>query len=74
MAQEYICQVSEEIEGRVNKNLSKEFSRTESRILGAFSKRDKIFWTRKYGLAPEPFREYTGTMTQETGHPLEIVR
>ena len=34
-AQEYISQVSEEIEGRVTKKLSKEFSRTESRILGA---------------------------------------
>ena len=33
--QDYISQVSEEIEGRVTKKLSKEFSRTESRILGA---------------------------------------
>ena len=39
MAQEYISQVSEEIEGRVTKKLSKEVSRTESRILGALSKR-----------------------------------
>ena len=38
MAQGYISQVSEEIEGRVTKKLSKEFSRTESRILGALSK------------------------------------
>ena len=40
MAQEYISQVSEEIEGRVTKKLSKQFSRTESRILGALSKLD----------------------------------
>ena len=40
MAQEYISQVSEEIEVRVTKKLSKEFSRTESRILGALSKLD----------------------------------
>ena len=40
MAQEYISQVSEEIEGRVNKKLSRELSRTESRILGALSKLD----------------------------------
>ena len=33
--QDYISQVSEEIEGRVTKKLSKEFSKTESRILGA---------------------------------------
>ena len=37
MAQEYISQVSEEIEGRITKKLSEEFSRTESRILGALS-------------------------------------
>ena len=36
--EEYITQVSEEIEGRVAKKLSQEFSRTESRILGALSK------------------------------------
>ena len=42
MAQEYISQVSEEIEGTVTKKLSKEFSRTESRILGALSKLDEF--------------------------------
>ena len=42
MAQEYISQISEEIEGRVTKKLSKEFSRTESRILGHLSKLDEF--------------------------------
>ena len=42
MAQEYICQVYEEIEGRVTTKLSKEFSRTESRVLGALSKLDEF--------------------------------
>ena len=41
-AQDYISQVSEEIEGRVTKKLSKEFSKTESRILGALSKLDEF--------------------------------
>ena len=36
--EEYITQVSEEIEGRVTKKLSQDFSRTDSRILGALSK------------------------------------
>ena len=36
--EDYITQVSEEIEGRVTKRLSKEFSRTESRILGALAR------------------------------------
>ena len=42
LTQEYISQVSEEIEGRVTKKLSKEFSRTEWRILGALSKLDEF--------------------------------
>ena len=43
LTQGYISQVSQEIEGRVTKKLSKEFSRTESRILGALSKLDEFF-------------------------------
>ena len=42
LTQDYISQVSEEIEGRVTKKLSKEFSKIESRILGAFSKLDEF--------------------------------
>ena len=40
LTQDYISQVSEEIEGRVTKKLSKELNKTESRILGALSKLD----------------------------------
>ena len=35
--EDYITQVSDEIEGRVTKSLSKEFSRTENRILSALA-------------------------------------
>ena len=42
LTQNYISQVSEEIEGRGIKKLSNEFSRTESRILGALSKLDEF--------------------------------
>ena len=42
LTQDYISQVSEEIEGRVTKKLSKEFSKTESSILGALSKLDQF--------------------------------
>ena len=38
--EDYITQVSVEIEGRVTKRLSKEFSRTENRILGALARLD----------------------------------
>ena len=40
--EEFITQVSEEIEGRVTKKLSQEFSRTESRILDALSTLDEF--------------------------------
>ena len=42
LTQDYISQVSEEIKGRVTKKLSKEFSETESRILGALLKLDEF--------------------------------
>ena len=42
MVREYISQASEEIERRVTKKLSKEFSRTESRILGNLSTLDEF--------------------------------
>ena len=42
ITEEYIARVSEEIKGRITKKLSQEFSRTESRILGALSKLDEF--------------------------------
>ena len=58
--EEYITQLSEEIEGRVSKKLSQEFSRTESRIFCALSKLDEFWlnpqiWTHS-GTTPETFR------------------
>ena len=38
--EDYITQVSDEIEGKVTKRLSQEFSRTENRILGALARLD----------------------------------
>ena len=38
--EDHITQVAEEIEGRVTKKLSQEFSRTENRILGALARLD----------------------------------
>ena len=42
MAQENISDVSQEIERKVTKSCSKDFSRTESRFLGALSKLDEF--------------------------------
>ena len=38
--EDYITQVSEEIEGRVTERLSKDCSRTENRLLGALARLD----------------------------------
>ena len=58
--EDYITQVSAEIEGRVTKRLSKEFSRTESRILGALARLDDFLMNPLppgcSGTAPEPSR------------------
>ena len=58
--EEYITQISEEIEVRISKKLSQEFSRTESRILGALSKLDEFLLNQQirthYGIVPETFR------------------
>ena len=57
--EEFIAQVSEEIEGRVKK-LSQKYSRTESRILGALSKLDEFLLNQQIrthsGTVPETFR------------------
>ena len=58
--EEYITQLSEEIEGRVTKKLSQEYSRTESRILGALSKLDEFLLNQQIrmhsGIVAETFR------------------
>ena len=58
--EEYITQVSEEIEGRVTKRLSKEFSRTENRILGALARLDDFLMNPLLpgysGATPKPTR------------------
>ena len=51
--EEYITQVSEEIEGRVTKKLSQEFSRTESRILGALTELDEFLSNQQIHTHPE---------------------
>ena len=58
--EEYIAHVSEQIEGRVTKKLSQEFSRTESRILGALSQLDEFLLNQQItthsGTVPGTFR------------------
>ena len=58
--EDYVTQVSEEIEGRVTKRLSKEFSRTEDRILGALARLDNFLMNPllpgRSGTTPEPTR------------------
>ena len=62
--EDYITQVSEKIEGRVTKRLSKEFSRTENRILGALARLDDFLMNPLLaggsGTTPEPTRKASG--------------
>ena len=78
--EEYITQVSEEIESRVNKKLFQEFSRTESRILSTLSKLDELLLNQQIrthsGTVPGTFRnknvENQGTNeedSQSNPHP-----
>ena len=58
--EDYITQVSEEIEGRVTKKVSQEFSRTENRILGPLARLDDFLMNPLIqghsGTAPEASR------------------
>ena len=71
ITEEYITQVSEEIEGRVTKKLSKEFSRTESRILGALSKLDELLLNPQVRtccvVVPGTFRKSNSENREPTG-------
>ena len=64
--EEFITQVSEEIESRVTKKLSQEFSRAESRILGALSKLHEFLLNPQKRRIPKPFREHSGTQKWKT--------
>ena len=59
--EDYITQGSEEIEGRVTKRLSKEFSRTENRTLGALATRWFFYEPATTGTTPEPSRHALNT-------------
>ena len=65
LQEDYITQVSEEIEGRVTKKLSQDFSRTENRILGSLACLDDFLMNpliQGYsGTAPETSRNAFGT-------------
>ena len=72
LTQGYISQVSEEIEGRVTKKLSKEFNKTESRILGALSKLDEFLLNpqvRSFSVAVQGTSRNANSGNREThGH------
>ena len=63
--EDYITQVSEQIEGRVTNKFSQEFSRTENRILGSLARLDDFLMTPLIqghsGSAPETSRNAFST-------------
>ena len=72
LTQDYISQVSEEIEGRVTKKLSKEFSKTESRILGALSKLDEFLLNPQVQTCSVAVQGRPETLIQKTGKLMGI--
>ena len=64
--EEYITQVSEEIEGRVTKKLTQEFSKTENRILGALSRLDDFFMNPLAN--SQPLRNHSGDVPERIWH------
>ena len=58
--EDYITQVSEEIEGRVTKKLSQDFSTTEIRLLGALARLDDFLMNPLLQGTPEPLRRRPG--------------
>ena len=65
LQEDYITEVSEEIEARVTKKLSQDFSRTENRILGALARIDDFLMNPLIqghsGTAPETSRNAFST-------------
>ena len=70
--EDYITQVSEEIEGRVTKRLSKEFINTENRLLGALARLDDFLMNPLLpghsGTFPEPSRHALNTSRGKNEH------
>ena len=73
MAQKYISQVSEEIQGRVTKTLCKDFSRTESRILVDLSKLDEFRLNPQVRTCSATVPETSRNNGYKTGNQLGIV-
>ena len=80
ITEDCIAQVSEEIQAKVTEKLSQEFSRTESRILGALSKLDEFLLNPQIrtfsGTTPGTFwsndvenQEPSGDRSQNDPHP-----
>ena len=78
--EDYIPQISEEIEGNVTKKLSQEFSRTENRNLGALARLAgfliKPFIQGHSRTAPESFRNAFGKnqRTNDTTPRVMLIR
>ena len=74
--EDYIFQVSEEIEGSVTKRLSKVFSRTENRILGALARLGDFLINPLLpghsGTTPEPTRNALNTSQGTTEDDSQI--
>ena len=73
ITEEYVTYLSEEIEERITKRLSQEYSRTDSRILGASSKLDDFLLNPQVRTCSVTFPETARSNDSENQNPLLIV-
>ena len=74
LAQSYISQVCEAIEGRVTRKPSKEFCRTESRILGTLPKLDEFLLNPQVRTCSVAVPGTSRNRNSENWEPTGIVR
>ena len=72
LTQYYISQVSEEIEGRVTKKLSKALAKQNHVSWVPCQNLTSFFWTHKFGLVPWLSQEHPETLVWKTGRTLGI--
>ena len=63
--EDYITKVSKEVEGRVKKKLSQDFSRTDSRIMDALSRLDEFLLNPKFRVHSVTFSEISRISNRE---------
>ena len=71
--EDYVTQVSEEIEGRVMKKLSGSLAERRITFWALSPNLTNFFWIHKFGFTPDPFWRHTETSVEKTRIRMRIV-